>query len=232
VHAARAVHRDRPGRDQSQFHAPVHQRGNPDQPGAQEDQERGPGRLPRARDRERVLVGAIPTGLRQGHPMSMTQTATGGKAAVARKVAAAAAARTKKLLQAHGIPVSLGKYEPLGMTGEEELSRPFVFRLEARFPTATPEAIVAAVLGKSMALELAVDPTGTTSRFVHGQVFAIARDRVPGSPVPDAYVFSIRPRLSRLAFSADSRVFTEKTVRQVVEQVFADARVPGPTWLL
>jgi type VI secretion system secreted protein VgrG len=136
------------------------------------------------------------------------------------------------LLTVHGLPADLGKPEIIGMTGEEELSRPYVVRIEVQFPSLTPEAVITRLLGQALAVELATDPSAGGTRFIHGEVCAITRDRLPGSPVPDVLGLVLRPRLFRLGLSSEFRLFTNMTVRAMVDQILRDNGIPAAEWRL
>ncbi len=102
----------------------------------------------------------------------------------------------------------------LRLSGEERLSSPFRFELEAEAEGA-PD--VAGLLGEPAAIRL----TGGDGieRRLHGRVWSVRRSG-------PAVSLLIRPWLSLLTLRSDNRIFQEKTTEEIVTQVFDEAGFP------
>jgi type VI secretion system secreted protein VgrG len=108
---------------------------------------------------------------------------------------------------------------PVAMTGEEELSRPFLFTID--FVSRDKDVEVLAVIGKPMTLHLRV--TDTTERLVHGFVRRFvnlgsdhALTRYRAEVVPEAWFLNL---------SASTRTFEQKSVLDILEKVCKGADV-------
>ncbi|QRK05075.1 type VI secretion system tip protein VgrG [Archangium violaceum] len=103
-----------------------------------------------------------------------------------------------------------------GFHGEESLSRPFHFTLELR--SEQRDVDFAQVVGKDAAITLDLVRGG--ERFFHGVVTRF----VQAGTYPDftKYIAELRPWLWLLTLTRDSRIFQDKTVPQILEQLFTE----------
>ncbi|HTV24373.1 MAG TPA: type VI secretion system tip protein VgrG, partial [Polyangiaceae bacterium] len=103
------------------------------------------------------------------------------------------------------------------MHGHEELGRAFLYELE--LVSSDPDIDFSAVLGKTMTVGLE-RPDGTTREFTgHVTEFALAG----GAGRNVLYRATLRPWLELLAQKTNCRIFQQKTVPEVIKQVFRDA---------
>ena len=106
---------------------------------------------------------------------------------------------------------------PLRLVGSEGLSRPFHFVVDFLSPTAGlgPEKL----LGKGIGLMVFGAPN--TTRLVHGRVAQWVELGVTGSSGLTHYRAELVPAFWLLSLSSDCRTFEGRTVREIVEAVFA-----------
>ena len=102
------------------------------------------------------------------------------------------------------------------LTGVEELSRPFDFVLDLQ--SEDRGVNVDALVGQPACVTL-VTPSGGT-RYIHGLVRRVRE--VGGGTVLASYQAELVPWLWMLSLSADCRIFQQRSVPEVVAQVFAD----------
>ncbi len=102
------------------------------------------------------------------------------------------------------------------MLGEEGLSRLFEFEVDLLSPR--PSIDPASMLGKALTLELR---TAGEARFLDGQVarFSVV-GREGGTSRHTVYRASVRPWLWYLTRSSDNRIFQNKSVVEILEEVF------------
>lgn len=100
--------------------------------------------------------------------------------------------------------------------GEERISGLFRFTLELE--SETPDVDFAALVGKGVTIT--VHLADGTDRYIHGLVGRFVQG---GTSVPfTRYYAEIHPWLWMLTHSADCRIFQEKSVPDIVEEVFSD----------
>jgi type VI secretion system secreted protein VgrG len=102
----------------------------------------------------------------------------------------------------------------LAMDGTEELGRPFAYRIDLLSPK--DDVDLEALLGKDACVELD-QPTGGT-RYFHGYVTDVALTGYDGRYV--SYRAHLRPWLWFLTRSADCKIFQEKSVPDIIKDVF------------
>jgi type VI secretion system secreted protein VgrG len=115
-------------------------------------------------------------------------------------------------------PLGPGAFLLTGFSGREELSRPFRFELEML--SGRDAVDPAELVGRDVTWR--VQPVGREPRFFHG----IVRSFVAGGRgVRDlrGYRAVVVPRLWLLSRAADCRVFADRTLPEVVAEVFADS---------
>ena len=103
-----------------------------------------------------------------------------------------------------------------GMTGTEELSRPFHFTLD--LVSERPRIDATALLGKPALLTIA--GAGDGERLVHGLVSRFRR--VGAGTALTAYQLELVAWPWMLSLSTDCRIFQKLTVPEIVTQVFKD----------
>ncbi|ATB28920.1 type VI secretion system Vgr family protein [Melittangium boletus] len=103
-----------------------------------------------------------------------------------------------------------------GFQGEEALSRPFQFSLTMH--SARSDVDFSRLVGEGVALSLELEGGG--ERYVHGVVTRI----VQAGTFADftEYVAELRPWLWLLTLAHDSRIFQDKTVPQILRQLFTE----------
>ena len=118
-------------------------------------------------------------------------------------------------------------YTPLGadvlllenLEGEESISRPFEYRLDM---LSTNNAITATDL-VNKPIHVEIDQAGGDIRYIHGVVsHFISRGT---QQVLTAYTAVIRPWFWFLSLWQDCRIFQNKTVPDIVEQIFNDCQL-------
>ena len=102
------------------------------------------------------------------------------------------------------------------MTADEQLSQPFEFTVDLLSTDGNLK--LEDLLGKPVTIELATQNDGT--RYFNGIVGKFARTGVDGGFA--AYRAIVRPWLWLLTRTSDCRIFQDKTVPAIVEQVFRD----------
>lgn len=104
-----------------------------------------------------------------------------------------------------------------GFQGEEALSRPFHFTLELR--SERRDVDFSQVVGRDAAISLVLRP-GDSERYLHGVVTRF----VQAGTFEDftRYIAELRPRLWLLTLTRDSRIFQEKTVPEILQQLFSE----------
>lgn len=126
----------------------------------------------------------------------------------------------KSLTQDHAslrVSTPLGKDKLIleGLEGEEHLSRPFLFRVNM---TVTADGLdPEAVVGQAARVTL-VDGDGN-QRFIHGRVTRLIRG-------PARWHAELRPWLWLLRLTSDNRIFQNKTVPDILQEVFDDLGFP------
>ncbi len=101
-----------------------------------------------------------------------------------------------------------------GFTGDEQLSRPF--RYLAELSSTNPAINFAGYIGKPVGIGLNLGKKGT--RYFHGIVSRFLQ--VPGDGGGGRYQAEIVPWLWLLTRTSDCRIYQEKTVVDIVEDVF------------
>ena len=103
------------------------------------------------------------------------------------------------------------------MQGKEELGRVPEYRVELLRPHASVPFRADQLLGTSATVKLLM--TGGGYRFVNGWITAVELGGSTGRF--DIYRLEMRPWLWYLTLSADCRIFQDKTVLQIIDEVFA-----------
>lgn len=103
-----------------------------------------------------------------------------------------------------------------GLTGEEEISRPFCFTLD--LASERRDVDPAALIGTAACVTLTTD--GGITRRLHGRVRRFRQ--VGGGTVLAAYQAELVPWLWMLSLSRDCRIYQKCSVPEIVAQVFAD----------
>jgi type VI secretion system secreted protein VgrG len=103
-----------------------------------------------------------------------------------------------------------------GVSGREGVSRPFHFtlRLLSEDPAIDPESLLREPVTVSVGL-----PDGT-KRYINGRISRFAQ--MGGAAVLHAYQAEMVPWLWFLSLSNDCRIFQNKSVPEIVEEIFAD----------
>jgi type VI secretion system secreted protein VgrG len=104
---------------------------------------------------------------------------------------------------------------PTAFDGEEALSEPFRFRIEA--VSDDGEVDLAKLAGKGVTLEMALPDGG--ERRIHGIVARLRQDGRDRRSY--RYTLELRPWLWLLSRSADCRIFQNQTVTEIIEKVFS-----------
>jgi type VI secretion system secreted protein VgrG len=114
-------------------------------------------------------------------------------------------------------------YTPLGadvlllenLEGEEAISRPFEFRLDMLSEKETIDA--SSLINKAVHVEIDLSD-GSSKRYIHGLVSQfISRGR---QQVLSAYSMVVRPWFWYLSLTHDCRIFQNKSVPDIIEEVF------------
>ena len=122
-----------------------------------------------------------------------------------------------RVVRAH-TPLGEDQLQFRSMHGTEGLSQLFEFEVDLLSPSASID--MKAVLGKPMALEI---QTAGALRFLNGQVVRFSMiGREGGTSRHTVYRASVRPWLWYLTRSSDNKIFQNKTVVEVLEDVFGD----------
>jgi type VI secretion system secreted protein VgrG len=101
------------------------------------------------------------------------------------------------------------------MSALEEISRPFEFQIIA---VAEDQAIATAdLLGTPAAVSLSVDG-GAIPRWFHGLVTSVGLEGVEGRQF--SYRLTVRPALWLLTRSANLRIFQDKSVPEILQEIF------------
>lgn len=104
------------------------------------------------------------------------------------------------------------------MHGTEGLSQLFEFEVDLLSPNTSID--MKAVLGKPLALEI---QTAGAPRFLNGQVVRFSMiGREGGTSRYTIYRATVRPWLWYLTRSSDNKIFQNKTVVEILEEVFGD----------
>lgn len=104
------------------------------------------------------------------------------------------------------------------MHGTEGLSQLFEFEVDLLSPSTSID--MKAVLGKPLALEI---QTAGAPRFLNGQVVRFSMiGREGGTSRYTIYRATVRPWLWYLTRSSDNKIFQNKTVVEILEEVFGD----------
>ncbi|MFH1138305.1 MAG: type VI secretion system tip protein TssI/VgrG [Pseudomonadota bacterium] len=121
------------------------------------------------------------------------------------------------LFQAAGFD---GDLRVTGFRGLEALSELFSFRIS--LAALDSDLDFDALVGKSALLTFFHE---NGERFVNGRILSL--DQVREGPEFSYYEARLVPLFHFLHFRRDTRVFQNKTVREIVEKVFGDAGIPG-----
>ncbi|RQO51157.1 type VI secretion system tip protein VgrG [Variovorax sp. KBW07] len=122
-----------------------------------------------------------------------------------------------RVVRAH-TPLSEDQLLFRSMQGTEGLSQLFEFEVDLLSPSASID--MKSVLGKPMALEIR---TAGAPRFLNGQVVRFSMvGREGGTSRHTVYRASVRPWLWYLTRSSDNKIFQNKTVVEILEEVFGD----------
>ena len=121
---------------------------------------------------------------------------------------------------------------PLPGAGEEPDDAPATgLRLVVHALSVDAHLALEPLIGQPALVELLTPHSRTALRPWHGHITRAARLGSDGGLA--RYRLVIEPWLGFLAHRQDSWVFQDRTVRQIVEEVFADYRAPGrlaPAW--
>jgi type VI secretion system secreted protein VgrG len=122
-----------------------------------------------------------------------------------------------RVVRAH-TPLGEDQLQFRSMRGSEGLSQLFEFEVDLLSPSASID--MKAILGKPMALEI---QTAGAPRFLNGQVVRFSMvGREGGTSRHTVYRASVRPWLWYLTRSSDNKIFQNKTVVEILEEVFGD----------
>ena len=106
------------------------------------------------------------------------------------------------------------------MAGTEGLSQLFEFEVELLSPSAALD--LKSVLGKPLALEIQTAVAGEP-RFLNGQIVRFSMvGREGGTSRHTVYRATVRPWLWYLTRSSDNKIFQDKSVVDILEEVFGD----------
>ncbi|MET3498019.1 type VI secretion system Vgr family protein, partial [Variovorax boronicumulans] len=106
------------------------------------------------------------------------------------------------------------------MRGSEALSQLFEFEVDLLSPSASID--LKSVLGKPLTLEIQTATMGAP-RFLNGQVIRFSMVGREGDTVRHTvYRATVRPWLWYLTRSSDNKIFQNKTVVDILEEVFGD----------
>ncbi|BEP33240.1 type VI secretion system tip protein VgrG [Variovorax sp. V59] len=106
------------------------------------------------------------------------------------------------------------------MAGTEGLSQLFEFEVELLSPSAALD--LKSVLGKPLSLEIQTAVAGEP-RFLNGQIVRFSMvGREGGTSRHTVYRASVRPWLWYLTRSSDNKIFQNKSVVEILEEVFGD----------
>ncbi|MDQ0573007.1 type VI secretion system secreted protein VgrG [Variovorax paradoxus] len=126
-----------------------------------------------------------------------------------------------RVVRAH-TPLGEDQLQFRSMHGTEGLSQLFEFEVDLLSPSASID--MKAVLGKSIALEI---QTAGVPRFLNGQVVRFSMiGREGGTSRHTVYRATVRPWLWYLTRSSDNKIFQNKTVVEVLEEVLGDYDFP------
>jgi type VI secretion system secreted protein VgrG len=114
------------------------------------------------------------------------------------------------------VTASAGTFMLTGMTGHEELGRPFDY--EVTFLSKTASVTPAKLLGQPMALHVPV--TEGATRYFHGLVSQLSSAGMRGRY--HAYRARLRPWFWFLSYSTNCRVFQNKTVPEIAKEIFLE----------
>ena len=115
-------------------------------------------------------------------------------------------------------PLGEGQLLFRSMHGSEGLSQLFEFEVDLLSPNASVDA--QAVLGKPLSLEI---QTAGAPRFLNGQVARFSMiGREGGTSRYTVYRATVRPWLWYLTRTSDNKIFQNKSVVEILEEVFAD----------
>ena len=123
--------------------------------------------------------------------------------------------QSQRLVQVNG-PLGANELLLQNLEGSEELGRPFQYHLELTSEDASVK--FDQLLGKPMGLALELYDGG--ERYFHGIVCA-CRQTV-GTGQYAGYQVTLRPWLWLLSRTSDCRIFQNKTVPDIIKQVFRD----------
>jgi len=119
-------------------------------------------------------------------------------------------------------PFPADKFRFVRMSGHDEISRPFQYDLEMLKTDAGDDVDVSSVLGQSVTLKVA---TSNGDRFFSGLVDEFGISGFSANEV--LYFATVRPWLWFLSKTTDNRIFQNKSVIDIIEEVFGgypDAR--------
>jgi type VI secretion system secreted protein VgrG len=123
-----------------------------------------------------------------------------------------------RVVKAH-TPLGEDQLKFRSMQGSEGLSRLFEFEVDLLSPSAAID--LKSVLGKPLTLE--IQTAGDKPRFLNGQVVRFSMvGREGGTSRHTVYRATVRPWLWYLTRSSDNKIFQDKSVVDILEEVFGD----------
>jgi type VI secretion system secreted protein VgrG len=124
-----------------------------------------------------------------------------------------------RIVKAH-TPLGEEQLKFRSMQGSEGLSRLFEFEVDLLSPSAAID--LKSVLGKPLTLEIQTATAGAP-RFLNGQVVRFSMvGREGGTSRHTVYRATVRPWLWYLTRSSDNKIFQDKSVVDILEEVFGD----------
>lgn len=119
------------------------------------------------------------------------------------------------------IPSSSFKFQVLGFEGFEAISRPYAFSIQLVAPT--PDLDIKALLYKDAYLELG------RCEGVHGRIHGVSRRHQSGRFTH--YSLTLSPRLAELQHRINRRIFQDRTLREIIDDVLTSHNNAGHDWL-
>lgn len=118
-----------------------------------------------------------------------------------------------------------GQLAVVSFQGIEGISRPFSFEILCSGTGVDAASLEADVVGRSATFELCGE--GDARRSIHGVVRRVRAEGVGGDAEGrHRYRLWLAPRLWALGQNRNSRIFQDRTVREIVDQIFAESRIP------
>jgi type VI secretion system secreted protein VgrG len=145
--------------------------------------------------------------------------------------ATASGKKTPNLIRVTGLPESGPALRVVGMTAAERVSTSFQISIELQ--PAKPakfdfDAFTASMWGRKVSVSLRPSANATDSvRHFHGEVERLHLEDTAASRAMPLVVVELRPSLWRLSRSADTRLFTDKTTRDIVSHILDSHGLAG-----